>query len=137
MTPMRTGSRMLHQAALGLKQPGLPVRIVARSSLGVDYPAVTAKPLPLPPIGLLGTDASRDETRGRLVHLARLGKAETALRRLLGEQRKTQKRVNAFKYNIFPCYTATIRFIQSALEEEQRNALFQVSLLQKRCGAGT
>ena len=140
MTHMRTGSRMLHQAALGLKQPGLSVRIVPRSSLGVDYPAVTAEPLALPPIGLLGTDASLDETRGRLVrlavHLARLGEAETALRRLLGEQRKTQKRVNALKYNILPRYTATIRFIQSALEEEERNALFQVSLLQKRRGAG-
>ena len=140
MTHMRMGSRMLHQAALGLKQPGLSVRIVPRSSLGVEYPAVTAEPLPLPPIGLLGTDTSLDETRSRLVrlavHLARLGEAETALRRLLGEQRKTQKRVNALKYNILPRYTATIRFIQSALEEEERNALFQVSLLQKRRGAG-
>ena len=61
--------------------------------------------------------------------LAQLGEAETALRRLLLEQRKTQKRVNALKYNVIPRYEATIRYIQSALEEEERMTLFQIKLL--------
>ena len=47
----------------------------------------------------------------------------------MAEQRKTQKRVNALKYNIIPRYPATIRFIESALEEEERNTLFQIKVL--------
>ena len=39
ITHMRMGSRMLRQAALGL-QPGLSIRILPRSSVGVEYPSV-------------------------------------------------------------------------------------------------
>jgi V/A-type H+-transporting ATPase subunit D len=66
--------------------------------------------------------------------LARLGEAETALWRLLLEQRKTQKRVNALKYNIIPEFRARIRFIHAALEEEERNTLFQMKVLRQRAG---
>ncbi|MBI5040620.1 MAG: V-type ATP synthase subunit D [Gammaproteobacteria bacterium] len=134
VTHMRMGSRMLAQAALGLK-PAMTINILPRSSIGVEYPAVSAEPLPLQAVGLLWTDPSFDESRARLVHvavlLARLGEAETALWRLLAEQRKTQKRVNALKYNIIPRYVATIRFIESALEEEERNTLFQIKVLRE------
>lgn len=135
ITHMRMGSRMLQQAALGLA-PALAVHVLPRSSIGVEYPAVTAEAIPLQPVGLLWTDASFDDTRARLVQsallLARQGEAETALWRLLAEQRKTQKRVNALKYNIIPRYTATIRYIESALEEEERNTLFQIKVLRER-----
>ena len=63
------------------------------------------------------------------VLLVELGEAETALLRMLTEQRKTQKRVNALKYNVIPRYHATIRYIDSALEEEERNTLFQSRVL--------
>lgn len=134
ITHMRMGSRMLRQAALGL-QPGLSIRILPRSSVGVEYPSVYAEPLPLQPVGLMLTDTSFDETRIGLIEvavlLARLGEAETALWRLLAEQRKTQKRVNALKYNIIPRYNNTIRFIESTLEEEERNTLFQMKVLRE------
>jgi V/A-type H+-transporting ATPase subunit D len=65
------------------------------------------------------------------VLLAQLGEAETALWRLLTEQRKTQKRVNTLKYNIIPMYRGKIREIRSALEKEERNALFQLKLLRE------
>ncbi|MEW8183795.1 MAG: V-type ATP synthase subunit D, partial [Candidatus Thiodiazotropha endolucinida] len=35
----------------------------------------------------------------------------------------------ALRYNIIPQYRNTIRFIENALEEEERNALFQVKVL--------
>jgi V/A-type H+-transporting ATPase subunit D len=112
------------------------VHVLPRSSIGVEYPAVTAEAMPLQPVGLLWTDASFDATRASLVQsamlLAKQGEAETALWRLLAEQRKTQKRVNALKYNIIPRYTATIRYIESALEEEERNTLFQIKVLRDR-----
>jgi V/A-type H+-transporting ATPase subunit D len=117
----------------------LRVDILPRRSLGVEYPAVTAERVPLKPVGLLGTDASFDNTRANLadlaVTLARLGEVEIALHRLMEEQRKAQKRVNALKYNIIPLYRRTIHFIQSSLEEEERNTLFQVKRLRERAQA--
>ena len=134
-TQLRMGSRALRQAGLGL-DPAVDVRILPRSSLGVEYPSVTAERLPLQPVSLLWTDASFDETRSRMaelaVVLADLAEAETVLRRLLTEQRKTRKRVNALKYNVIPRYQTTIRAIESALEEEERNTLFQVKLLSEQ-----
>jgi V/A-type H+-transporting ATPase subunit D len=115
------------------------VDILPRRSLGVEYPAVTAERIPLKPVGLLGTDASFDNSRSHLadlaVNLAKLGEVEIALHRLMEEQRKAQKRVNALKYNIIPLYRRTIHFIQSSLEEEERNTLFQVKLLRERADA--
>lgn len=135
ITHLRMGRRSIRQVALGLP-PGLTVDIQARSSIGVQYPAVRAECAALAPVGLLGTEASFDETRRAFAEMARdlalLGEAETALWRLLEEQRKTQKRVNALKYNVIPKYQATIHFIQSSLEEEERNTLFQIQLLRER-----
>jgi V/A-type H+-transporting ATPase subunit D len=137
VTHMRMGVRMLRQTGLGLG-PAVSVRILPRSNLGVEYPAVSIEHLPLEPLSLLWTDASFDNTRRKLADLAgmlaQLGQAETTLRRMLAEQRKTQKRVNALKYNIIPRYRETIRYIQSALEEEERNTLFQIKLLRKEQG---
>lgn len=139
MAHMRMGSQMLHQSAMGLK-PALKLNILPRSSIGVEYPSVSVQALPLQPVGLMWTDASFDRARSGLtqaaVLLARLGEAEMALWRLLSEQRKTQKRVNALKYNVMPRYRVTIRYIQSVLEEEERNTLFQIKVL-REAGAAT
>lgn len=134
ITHMRMGGRRLRQVSLGLPL-AVDIRILPRSSLGVEYPSVSAKAQPLQPVGLVGTDSTLDETRVRLgemaVMLARLGEAQTALWRLLAEQRKTQKRVNALRYNVIPRYRNTIRFIESSLEEEERNTLFQIKVLRE------
>ena len=135
VTTLRMNTHDLRQVALGL-EPAITVEIIPRRSLGVEYPSVTAEELPLQPVGLMNTDPSLDETRARLaqaaVLLARLGEAETALWRLLEEQRKTQKRVNALKYNIIPRYRETIRYIQSVLEEEERSTLFVIKRLREK-----
>lgn len=129
---MRMGGTQLRQTVLGLR-PVLSVRILPRSSVGVEYPTVSVQSTPIQPIGLMWTDASIDEARARMgaiaVLLAQLGEAETALWRLLVEQRKTQKRVNALKYNVIPRYRGSIRYIESLLAEEERNALFQLKVL--------
>ncbi len=134
LTHLRMGSRMLEQVGFGLP-PVLSVHVLPRSSLGVEYPSVTTKRLPLEPVSLLWTDMTFDQTRHRMTKLAevlaKLGEAETALRRLLAEQRKTQKRVNALRYNVIPRYRDTLRFIATALEEEERNTLFQIKILQE------
>ncbi len=132
---MRMGSNRMRLQALGMPQ-AIEVNILPRSHLGVEYPSVQAEKLPLVPVGLAGTDSSLDEARSRLadmaVMLARLGEAEIALWRLLEEQRKTQKRVNALKYNVIPKYHNTIKYIESGLEEEERNTLFQIKVLREQ-----
>ena len=132
---LRMGSRTIQQAGLGIA-PSLQVDIIPQRSLGIEHPAITTKRLPLQPVGLLGTDASFDELRHVLTDatalLAKLGESELALSRLIAEQRKAQKRVNALKYNIIPRYRNTIRYIQSALEEEERNMLFAIKLLNEK-----
>lgn len=131
---IRMGGHLLRQAAVGLP-PALAVQILPRSSVGVEYPSVAVEPLPLTPVALMGTDPSFDEARvhlaGLAVLLGRLGEAETALWRLLAEQRKTQKRVNALKYNVIPGFRARIAAIRSALEEDERTALFQLKRLRR------
>ena len=134
ITQMRMGSHAIQQTALGTGS-ALQVEILPRRALGVQYPSVQAKRLPLKPVSLLGTDASLDQARSTLanatVTLAQLSEAKTALGRLISEQRKAQKRVNALRYNIIPRYRATIRYIQSTLEEEERNMLFQIKVLRE------
>lgn len=129
---MRMGGQMLRQAAVGLK-PAVAIKIVARASVGVEYPSVSVQALPLQPVGLMWTDPSFDEARLRLrqltMTLARLGEAENALWRLLAASRKTQKRVNALKYNIIPRYHATLHYVRQVLEEDERNMLFQLKVL--------
>ena len=132
---LKQSSRSLRQASFGT-QPMIKVDILPRRSLGVEYPSITSERLPMKPMGLLGTDSSFDQTRERwadaTVKLARLGELEMALSRLMEEQRKAQKRVNALKYNIIPRYRRTIHFIQSSLEEEERNTLFQIKILREQ-----
>lgn len=134
ITHMRMGTRMLQQAGLALS-PALSVKILPRSNLGVQYPSVSVERQPLQPVSLMWSDSSFDEARNRLADvaamMAELGESEMALRRVVQEQRKTQKRVNALKYNVIPRYRDTIRHIEAALEEEERNTLFQIKVLAK------
>ena len=132
ITQMRMGSARIRQLALGMPL-GLEASILPRRNMGVQYPSISIQPLPLQPVGILGTDASLDETRIRFAEMAEqmahLAEVETALLRLLEEQRKTQKRVNALKYNVIPRFERTIHFVKSSLEEEERNTLFQIKVL--------
>lgn len=135
ITQMRMGTQRIRQLALGMP-PAIKAKILPRRNMGVQYPSVDISPNPLHPVGILGTDVSLDKTRkdfSRMaVQMAELAELEAALWRLLEEQRKTQKRVNALKYNIIPRYQRSIRFIENTLEEEERDSLFQLKVLQQR-----
>ena len=132
---MRMGTRRMRQLALGIP-PALDVRVLARRNMGVQYPSVDIQRHQLHPLGLLGTDVMLDETRkdfaDMAVAMARLAEVESSLWRLLEEQRKTQKRVNALRYNVIPRFRRTIRYVESSIEEEERNVLFQLKVLKER-----
>ncbi|MGB5452931.1 MAG: V-type ATP synthase subunit D [Sedimenticolaceae bacterium] len=131
---LRMGDRTITQAILGAA-PSTSMKVLPRRSLGVQYPSVEARVVAPQPVGLLGTDPSFDEARHAFaqaaVDLARLAAVEMALYRLISEQRKAQKRVNALKYNIIPSYTRAIKRIAEALEEEERGTLFQIKRLRE------
>ncbi len=135
ITQMRMGSNRIKQLAVGMPL-AVEATVVPRRDMSVQYPAVKIRKLPLSPVGILGTDASLDETRSSfadmVVKASKLAEVETALWRLLEEQRKTQKRVNALKHNVIPRYERTIKYIESSLEEEERNVLFQLKVLLQR-----
>ncbi len=129
---LRMGDRSIAQATLGAT-PSTQMKVLPRRSLGIQYPSVEATVVAPKPVGLLGTDPSFDEARRAFaeaaVQLAQLAAIEMALFRLIGEQRKAQKRVNALKYNIIPAYKKVIKQIGEALEEEERGTLFQIKRL--------
>ena len=131
---MRMGDRGIAQATLGAT-PSTSMKVLPRRALGVQYPSVEAAVVAPQPVGLLGTDPSFDEARQAFaraaVHLAELAAVEMALYRLISEQRKAQKRVNALKYNIIPSYRSIIKQIAEALEEEERGTLFQIKRLRE------
>ncbi len=131
---LRMGDRSIAQATLGAT-PSISMKVLPRRSLGVQYPSVDASVVAPKPVGLLGTDPSFDEARRAFaqatVHLAELAAVEMALYRLISEQRKAQKRVNALKYNIIPSYVKVIKRIAEALEEEERGTLFQIKRLRE------
>jgi V/A-type H+/Na+-transporting ATPase subunit D len=134
ITQMRMGTHRIRQLALGLPE-AMKVKVLPRRNMGVQYPSVEITPQPMQPVGILGTDVMLDETRrdfcDMAMQMAKLAEVESALWRLLEEQRKTQKRVNALKYNVIPLYWRTIKYVQTTLEEEERNVLFQLKLLQE------
>ena len=131
---LRMGDRIITQASLGAT-PSTRMKVLPRRSLGVQYPSVEASVVSPQPVGLLGTDPSFDEARHAFaqaaVDLAQLAAVEMALYRLISEQRKAQKRVNALKYNIIPSYRKAIKGIAEALEEEERGTLFQIKRLRE------
>lgn len=131
---LRMGDRSIAQATLGAT-PSTQMKVLPRRSLGVQYPSVEARLIAPKPVGLLGTDPSFDEAgkafASAAVELAELAAVEMALFRLISEQRKAQKRVNALKYNIIPAYRKGIKQIAEALEEEERGTLFQIKRLRE------
>jgi V/A-type H+-transporting ATPase subunit D len=132
---MRMGSQRIQQLAIGMPL-AVEAKVLPRRNMSVQYPSVEIRKLPLLPVGILGTDASLDQTRSSfadmVVKAAQLAEVESALWRLLEEQRKTQKRVNALRYNIIPRFERTISYVESTLEEEERNTLFQLKVLIQR-----
>lgn len=131
---LRMGDRSIAQTTLGAT-PSVSMKVLPRRSLGIQYPSVEAQIVAPKPVGLLGTDPSFDEARQAFaeaaVCLAELAAVEMALYRLITEQRKAQKRVNALKYNIIPAYRKVIKQIAEALEEEERGTLFQIKRLRE------
>ena len=93
------------------------------------------------PYSLGDTTATLDEAsalfREVLSRIPELSRLVTSVWRLAIELRKTQRRVNALQYIFIPDYEETIAFIQSSLEEREREETFRLKLLKTRSARPT
>ena len=130
------GREHVEWAALAVHKT-VDVQVKYRGVMGISLPLIEASGEPPAMTYSLGnTTATLDEANalfrdvlGRLPELSRL---VTSVWRLAVELRKTQRRVNAMQYIFIPDYEETIAFIQSSLEEHEREETFRLKLLKTR-----
>ncbi len=67
-----------------------------------------------------------------LVLTAKLAEVETGVYRLATEIKRTQRRVNALEYVLIPQYEEMVKFIESYLEETERDDFFRMKRLKSR-----
>ncbi len=130
------GREHVEWAALAVHRT-VDVQVKHRGVMGISLPLIDAAGEPPTMTYSLGdTSASLDEAsaafREVLSHIPELSRLVTSVWRLAVELRKTQRRVNALEFIFIPQYEETIRFIQSSLEEREREETFRLKLLKSR-----
>jgi len=111
-------------SAAGMKLPGLEIRL--------PNPELKYSPV--------NSFAECDETVLEFFEMLKicteLAGVRTIIWRLAREVRKTQRRVNALEKMVIPTATETRVYIESSLEERDRDAFFSSKLLKKKGVAG-
>lgn len=86
-----------------------------------------------------GTDANTDDTVSKFFELlsllTQMASIRTIVWRLADEVKKTQRRVNALDKMIIPQATETKAYIESVLEERERENIFVLKALKKKNSA--
>lgn len=135
---LTAGRENIEWAALAVNKT-VDVELRFRGIMGVAIPVIEASGGPPELTYSLGdTNAALDETyaafRAVLGQIPEIARLVTTVWRLAGELRKTQRRVNALQYVFIPDYVETIHFIESSLEERDREDTFRLKLLKKHVG---
>jgi V/A-type H+-transporting ATPase subunit D len=133
---MTMGQEHVEWAALAVKRT-VEVDIRYRSVMGVPLPSVEAyDSLPEVPYSLGDTLATLDGAGEAFQEVAKqiptFSELMTSVWRLARELRKTQRRVNALQHIFIPDYEDTVAFIESALEEREREEAFRVKQLKAK-----
>jgi V/A-type H+-transporting ATPase subunit D len=136
MARLSTGRERLEWAALSVNET-VEVEVRPHSVMGVVIPTVEAHGAPPEmPYGLGNTTVALDEAAARfrrvLAEIPELSETMTTVWRLARELQKTQRRVNALQYIFIPQYEETVAFIESALEEREREAIFRLKRIKSR-----
>ena len=138
---LAAGRPLLEQEALAAAGDQR-LRLRERSIMGVVVPLLDLEAIdpagPAAAPGWAGPAAARvhRQVRQLLPSLARLAEVEVSCRRLAAELQKTKRTVNALENIFIPEYRDTIHFIEGALEEKERESLFQLKRLKGRQQAG-
>ncbi len=130
------GREHVEWAALAVHKT-VDVQVRYRGVMGISLPLIEAHGEPPEMTYSLGdTAASLDEAssvfREVLSYIPELSRLVTSVWRLAVELRKTQRRVNALEFIFIPQYEETITFIQSSLEEREREETFRLKLLKNK-----
>lgn len=136
MARLSMGRERLEWAALSVNET-IEVEIRPHSVMGVVIPTVVAYGAPPEmPYGLGDTPVSLDEAaarfRGLLAEIPMLSETMTTVWRLAQELQKTQRRVNALQHVFIPQYEETVVFIESTLEEREREETFRLKRIKSR-----
>lgn len=135
------GQERVEWAALAVNKT-VEVQVTYRGVMGVPIPSVAAhgEP-PHVPYSLGDTMATLDEAsyafREVLSRIPELCEMMTSVWRLARELRKTQRRVNALQHIFIPDYEATLAFIESVLEEREREETFRLKRLKTKTARST
>ena len=130
------GREHLEWAALSVSET-TEVTIRPHSVMGVVLPAIESYGAPVEiPYGMGDTTASLDEAAAHFRHvlaeIPALSETMTTVWRLAQELQKTQRRVNALQYIFIPQYKETVDFIESALEEREREETFRLKRIKSK-----
>lgn len=134
------GSRAVREAswAVGIT---VDTKVAERRVMGVNLPTVRSTVRGEPPFyALRPTGFWLDEAQARfrevLKHLDEVAGTRIAVIRLAREVRKTVRRVNALEKIYIPDYAETLKYIQDALEESDREAFFILKMIKERLRTG-
>jgi V/A-type H+-transporting ATPase subunit D len=130
------GRERLEWAALSVNET-VEARVKPRSVMGVVIPSVEAHGAPPDmPYGLGNTTVALDDAaaafRQVITEIPPFSELMSTVWRLALELQKTQRRVNALQYIFIPQYRETITYIESALEEREREEIFRLKRLKSR-----
>ena len=133
---MRMGREHVEWAALAVSK-SVDVQLKYHSIMGVPIPQVDAQTKIQDILYSPGdTTATLDEASQTFIEVLKfipeLSKLTASVWRLANELRKTQRRVNALQYIFIPQYEETVIFIQSSIEEREREDTFRLKLLKHR-----
>ena len=133
---LRQGEEGVARAALGVESDD-QLFLKERSFLGLPMPIVEFQAgSQRPRFSFAGTVAALDEchlsVRQALADIAQLAEVEAVVWRLAAELQRTVRRANALNYVMIPSYRETINYLDAALEEREREALFQLKRLKAR-----
>jgi V/A-type H+-transporting ATPase subunit D len=136
MARLSMGRERLEWAALSVNET-VELEVRPHSVMGVVVPVVKAHGAPPEmPYGLGDTTVALDEAaacfRRVLAEIPALSETMTIAWRLARELQKTQRRVNALQYIFIPQYEETVAFIESALEEREREETFRLKRIKSR-----
>jgi V/A-type H+-transporting ATPase subunit D len=130
---MTMGRERVEWAALAVSKT-VGVEIKNRGVMGVPLPVVSAQKTPVEmPYSLGDTmatlDGASEAFQQVIAQVPALAEMTTSAWRLARELRRTQRRVNALKHIFIPRYEETVRHIENALEEREREETFRVKRL--------
>ncbi|MBI5035884.1 V-type ATP synthase subunit D [Candidatus Micrarchaeota archaeon] len=133
-------SRLFLETAAIAAEAVPEVEVSAKNIMGVKIPAIKGVSIYRSllkrgyslPSSSAAFDEAVDSFEKSLDLIVKLAETETALKRLLREIEKTNRRVNALEYNIQPSMKETIKEIQGHLNRLESEMFFSLKVTKKR-----